>query len=107
MVCRVTQDWPVRRWTSNFTGRVRITGITVNTGPSGAPNLEECFDDLRYGLPRPPALAHRLDADTAGVLVLSSLLAACGWMLAPAIVQGMGLEPQAWVTLPFQEVTMG
>ncbi len=45
-------------------------GLAVHAGPSGAPNLEECFDDLRYGLPRPPALAHRLDADTAGVLVL-------------------------------------
>jgi len=45
-------------------------GIAVHAGPSGAPNLEECFDALRYGLPRPPALAHRLDADTSGVLVL-------------------------------------
>jgi RluA family pseudouridine synthase len=45
-------------------------GLAVHAGPSGAPNLEECFDALRYGLPRPPALAHRLDADTAGVLVL-------------------------------------
>lgn len=45
-------------------------GLAVHAGPSGAPNLEECFDDLHYGLPRPPSLAHRLDADTAGVLVL-------------------------------------
>jgi RluA family pseudouridine synthase len=45
-------------------------GLAVHAGPSKAPNLEECFDALRYGLPRPPALAHRLDADTAGVLVL-------------------------------------
>src|ERR1700745_300597 len=45
-------------------------GLAVHAGPSGAPNLEECFDALRFGLPRPPALAHRLDADTAGVLVL-------------------------------------
>ena len=45
-------------------------GLAVHAGPSKAPNLEECFDDLRYGLPRPPALAHRLDADTSGVLVL-------------------------------------
>jgi RluA family pseudouridine synthase len=45
-------------------------GLAVHAGPSGAPNLEECFDALRYGLPRPPALAHRLDADTSGVLVL-------------------------------------
>jgi len=45
-------------------------GLAVHAGPSKGPNLEECFDALRYGLPRPPALAHRLDADTAGVLVL-------------------------------------
>ncbi len=45
-------------------------GLAVHAGPSGASNLEECFDALRFGLPRPPALAHRLDADTSGVLVL-------------------------------------
>lgn len=45
-------------------------GLAVHAGPSKAPNLEECFDDLRFGLPRPPSLAHRLDADTSGVLVL-------------------------------------
>src|SRR5260221_556691 len=45
-------------------------GLAVHAGPSKAPNLEECFDDLRFGLPRQPALAHRLDADTSGVLVL-------------------------------------
>src|SRR5216684_6055575 len=39
-------------------------GLAVHSGPSKAPNLEECFDALRFGLPRPPALAHRLDADT-------------------------------------------
>jgi RluA family pseudouridine synthase len=46
------------------------TGLAVHAGPSRGPNLEECFDALRFGLPRPPALAHRLDADTSGVLVL-------------------------------------
>src|SRR5215475_1513196 len=45
-------------------------GLAVHAGPSKAPNLEECFDALRFGLPRPPTLAHRLDADTSGVLVL-------------------------------------
>jgi RluA family pseudouridine synthase len=46
------------------------SGLAVHAGPSRAPNLEECFDALRYGLPRSPALAHRLDADTSGCLVL-------------------------------------
>lgn len=45
-------------------------GIAVHAGPSGGPSLEDAFDDLRFGLPKPPALAHRLDRDTSGCLVL-------------------------------------
>src|SRR5688572_7823707 len=45
-------------------------GLPVHAGPGGGPNLEQCFDALRFGLPRPPSLAHRLDRDTSGCLVL-------------------------------------
>jgi len=45
-------------------------GIAVHRGPKGGPNLEASFDALRFGLPRPPVLAHRLDRDTSGCLVL-------------------------------------
>jgi tRNA pseudouridine32 synthase / 23S rRNA pseudouridine746 synthase len=45
-------------------------GIAVHRGPKGGANLEDDFDALRFGLPRSPALAHRLDRDTAGCLVL-------------------------------------
>ncbi len=45
-------------------------GIAVHRGPKGGPNLEALFGGLRFGLPRDPALAHRLDRDTAGCLVL-------------------------------------
>ncbi len=45
-------------------------GIAVHKGPKGGDNLEAQFDSLRFGLPRPPALAHRLDRDTSGCLVL-------------------------------------
>ncbi len=45
-------------------------GIAVHRGPAGKPSLEDYFDQLRFGLPRLPALAHRLDADTSGCLVL-------------------------------------
>jgi tRNA pseudouridine32 synthase/23S rRNA pseudouridine746 synthase/23S rRNA pseudouridine1911/1915/1917 synthase len=45
-------------------------GIPVHPGPGGGPNLEGGFDALRFGLPHPPALAHRLDRDTSGCLVL-------------------------------------
>src|SRR6201986_3252371 len=45
-------------------------GLPVHRGPKGGPNLEDSFDALRFGLPRPPVLAHRLDKDTSGCLVL-------------------------------------
>ena len=45
-------------------------GIAVHRGPKGGPNLEALFGGLRFGLPRDPALAHRLDRDTSGCLVL-------------------------------------
>jgi RluA family pseudouridine synthase len=45
-------------------------GIAVHPGPGGGPNLESGFSGLRFGLPHPPALAHRLDRDTSGCLVL-------------------------------------
>lgn len=45
-------------------------GIPVHAGPGGGPNLEQGFDDLLFGLPRVPALAHRLDRDTSGCLIL-------------------------------------
>jgi len=45
-------------------------GLSVHRGPKGGVSVEDHFDVLRFGLPRPPALAHRLDKDTSGCLVL-------------------------------------
>lgn len=45
-------------------------GLPVHKGPSGGSSLEDSFDALRFGLPKAPALAHRLDTDTSGCLVL-------------------------------------
>jgi tRNA pseudouridine32 synthase/23S rRNA pseudouridine746 synthase len=45
-------------------------GLSVHRGPKGGASLEDYFDALRFGLPRMPALAHRLDKDTSGCLVL-------------------------------------
>jgi tRNA pseudouridine32 synthase/23S rRNA pseudouridine746 synthase len=45
-------------------------GIPVHRGPKGGNAFEDHFDALRFGLPRRPALAHRLDRDTSGCLVL-------------------------------------
>jgi tRNA pseudouridine32 synthase / 23S rRNA pseudouridine746 synthase len=45
-------------------------GFAVHRGPKGGASLQDYFDALRFGLPRPPELAHRLDRDTSGCLVL-------------------------------------
>jgi tRNA pseudouridine32 synthase/23S rRNA pseudouridine746 synthase len=45
-------------------------GLAVHRGPKGGESLEDHFDALRFGLPRAPALAHRLDRDTSGCLAL-------------------------------------
>jgi tRNA pseudouridine32 synthase/23S rRNA pseudouridine746 synthase len=45
-------------------------GLAVHRGPNGGESLEDHFGALRFGLPRAPALAHRLDRDTSGCLVL-------------------------------------
>lgn len=50
-------------------------GLPVHAKPGakkgeGGPSLEDYFHQLRFGLPRDPALAHRLDRDTTGCLVL-------------------------------------
>lgn len=50
-------------------------GIAVHKGPISKRAtqgicLEDVFGGLRFGLPRDPGLAHRLDRDTSGCLVL-------------------------------------
>ena len=47
-------------------------GIAVHRGPKGGAALDDYFAPLRFGLPRDPALAHRLDRDTTGVLLLTN-----------------------------------
>jgi RluA family pseudouridine synthase len=46
-------------------------GIAVHRGPSGQPSLEDRLGELTFGLRHVPALAHRLDHDTSGCLVLA------------------------------------
>lgn len=45
-------------------------GLPVHKGSGGGENLADHLSALRFGLPRDPELAHRLDKDTAGCLVL-------------------------------------
>lgn len=46
-------------------------GLAVHGGPQTPIHLEGMLDVLRFGLTRPPRLAHRLDRDTSGCLVLA------------------------------------
>ncbi len=47
------------------------SGIACHKGRGKSDeNLEKYFEHLRFGLPRIPSLAHRLDKDTSGCLIL-------------------------------------
>ena len=91
-------------------------GIPVHAGPRGGPNLEAGFGALRFGLPRPPALAHRLDRDTSGCLVLGrhpKALRRLGRLFAEgkiektywAVVAGIPNEPDGLIDAPLKKET--
>jgi len=91
-------------------------GIPVHAGPRGGANLEAGFDALRFGLPHPPALAHRLDRDTSGCLVLGrhpKALRRLGKLFAEgriekvywAIVAGAPAEPEGTIDAPLKKET--
>jgi RluA family pseudouridine synthase len=93
-------------------------GIAVHPGPGGGPDLESEFDVLRFGLPQPPALAHRLDRDTSGVLVLGrhgKALRRLGALFAAgrvekrywAIVEGRPPEDAGRVETGLKKLTRG
>jgi tRNA pseudouridine32 synthase / 23S rRNA pseudouridine746 synthase len=86
-------------------------GLAVHKGPKGGESLEDYFDALRFGLPRRPALAHRLDRDTSGCLVLGrhhKALAALGRLFKSgrvgksywAVVAGGPTQEEGRIDLP-------
>jgi len=86
-------------------------GLSVHRGPKGGPSLEDYLDALRYGLPRRPELAHRLDKDTSGCLVLGrhrKALAHLGLLFKHrkigktywAVVEGGPVEDEGTIDLP-------
>ncbi|WP_439576601.1 RluA family pseudouridine synthase [Elioraea sp.] len=65
-------------------------GLPVHRGPRGGPSVEDWLEALRFGKRRLPQPAHRLDADTAGCLVLGRTkpaLAALGRAFAEGAVE--------------------
>lgn len=86
-------------------------GLPVHRGPKGGPNLEDGFEALRFGLPRAPALAHRLDRDTSGCLILGrhrKALARLGLLFKQgkiaktywAVVEGVPAGAEGLIDLP-------
>src|SRR4051812_29762465 len=91
-------------------------GIPVHRGPRNSHDksgvsLEDSFDALRFGLPRPPVLAHRLDRDTSGCLVLGrhrKATASLGLLFKHsriqktywAVVEGGPTEDQGVIDMP-------
>jgi tRNA pseudouridine32 synthase/23S rRNA pseudouridine746 synthase len=86
-------------------------GMAVHKGPKGGESLEDHFDALRFGLPRAPALAHRLDRNTSGCLVLGrhrKALAELGRLFKAgcigktywAVVRGGPTEEEGRIDLP-------
>jgi tRNA pseudouridine32 synthase/23S rRNA pseudouridine746 synthase len=86
-------------------------GLPVHRGPKGGASLEDHFGALTYGLPRPPSLAHRLDKDTSGCLVLGrhrKALAHLGLLFKHgkvsktywAVVQGGPVEDEGEIDMP-------
>jgi tRNA pseudouridine32 synthase/23S rRNA pseudouridine746 synthase len=86
-------------------------GFAVHKGPKGGESLEDYFGALRFGLPRSPALAHRLDRDTSGCLVLGrhrKALAELGRLFKSgrvgktywAVVEGGPAEDEGRIDLP-------
>lgn len=86
-------------------------GLPVHRGPKGGANLEASFESLRFGLPRPPVLAHRLDRDTSGCLVLGrhrKATASLGLLFKHgrisksywAVVEGGPVEDEGTIDMP-------
>jgi tRNA pseudouridine32 synthase/23S rRNA pseudouridine746 synthase len=86
-------------------------GFAVHRGPNGGGSLEDHFGALRFGLPRAPALAHRLDRDTSGCLVLGrhrKVLAQLGKLFKQgaidkaywAVVEGGPVADEGEIALP-------
>lgn len=91
-------------------------GLAVHAGPGGGDNLERYFPHLRFGLPHPPALAHRLDRDTSGCLVLgrhAKALRKLGKLFQEgridktywAVAQGRPADASGRVDAPLKKVT--
>lgn len=90
-------------------------GLAVHQAPGTRHSLEDHFEALRLGLPDRPGLAHRLDKDTSGCLVLGrtpEMLRRLNELFADgrvdktywAVVEGAPPTPEGRVDRPLKRV---
>lgn len=93
-------------------------GLPVHKGWKGGETLADWLPHLRFGLPRDPELAHRLDRDTSGCLVLGrhpvaiarlNLLFRQGAVTKTywAVVDGGPAADEGLIDLPMAEMNPG
>ena len=91
-------------------------GLPVHAGSGGGANLEDFFPELQFDAKQPPHLAHRLDRDTSGCLILGrtkQALRILGKMFEQkrihkhywAIVEGVPADKHGCVDLPLAKIT--
>lgn len=89
-------------------------GLAVHAGPKGGEHLGLYMGGLSFGLPKPPELAHRLDRETSGCLVLGrnrKSLAVLGDLFATgkvgktywAVVVGKPRQDEGVIDLPLKK----
>jgi tRNA pseudouridine32 synthase/23S rRNA pseudouridine746 synthase/23S rRNA pseudouridine1911/1915/1917 synthase len=91
-------------------------GLPVHAGPRGGPNLEALLPLLADHPKHPPMLAHRLDADTCGCLILAKKRSAlrklhelfAGGRIAKtywAVVEGKPPQASGTIDAPLKKVS--
>ena len=93
-------------------------GLAVHRAPGAGATLEPLLASLAFGLKQPPALAHRLDRDTSGCLVLGRHPQALRRLMALfaegavdktywAVVEGAPSRPEGVAEQPILKVHRG
>ena len=80
-------------------------GLAVHAGPSKAPNLEECFDALRFGLLAYTVQGRDVNLDIARVVGIGPLIAAFTWGEVPA--QSIAMASPAMVSVARKRISTG
>lgn len=91
-------------------------GLPVHAGSGGGENLEDYFPDFQFDAKQPPHLAHRLDRDTSGCLILGrtkQALRILGKMFEQkrihktywAIVEGVPTDKHGCIDMPMAKIT--